>query len=90
MTLWVVFAVLSLTAIGFVTIITAAITSTFVEASQRRLNAADRAEEQRADDRIEDRLAEIADRLERIERRLDGTSPTIDDDQHRPGRRPGG
>ena len=82
-------AVVMVTAIGFVTIITAAITSTFVEASQRRLNAADRAEERRADDRIEDRLTDIAQRLERIERHLVQTGHATDDDPRRPAGRPG-
>ncbi len=79
-------AAVMLTAIGFVTIITAAITATFVEASQRRLGAADRAEERRAEDRTEDRLTEIADRLERIERRLDETRQTMEDGTAGPAR----
>jgi hypothetical protein len=51
-----------LTGIGFITIITAAVTSTFVEASRRR--AAARSGEQHD-------LATISARLDRIEEKLD-------------------
>jgi voltage-gated potassium channel len=67
-------AVVMLTAIGLVTILTAAITSTFVEASQRRRATADRAGERAESERIEDQLARISERLDRIERLLDPSS----------------
>jgi voltage-gated potassium channel len=49
--------------IGFVTVLTAAITATFVEETRRRLGT--------RDDRVADALGEMTDRLERLERRLD-------------------
>jgi voltage-gated potassium channel len=70
-------AVVMVTAIGLITIITAAITSTFVEAQRRRDRVVD-AEERPAEDRIERRLEDIAARLERIERRLDAVGGTAE------------
>ena len=63
-------------AIGFTTIITALITSTFVDAAQRRRRAAEQAAEQSRNESIDTRMGEIADRLASIEARLDalGTS----------------
>jgi len=65
-------AVVMVTAIGLITIITAAITSTFVEAQRRRDAAGDAG--RAAEQRIEERLEEIAARLARIERHLDATA----------------
>ena len=56
----VVATVVMVTGIGFLTVVTAAITATFVESARRR----------RGGDR-DDGLREIAERLERIERRLE-------------------
>jgi voltage-gated potassium channel len=63
-------AVVMLTAIGFTTVITAAITSTFVEAAQRRRQATEEAEiagEEQALGRIEAQLTELSRRLTSIE-----------------------
>ena len=76
-------AVVMVTAIGFLTIITAAVTSTFVDAAGRRRGAAGLAEQREEDRRVEARLDEIAARLDRIERRLQigppgpGTPPRV-------------
>ncbi len=64
--------VVMIVAIGFTTIVTALITSTFVDASQRQRRA-ENAERQRERDEALDRsMGEIADRLTAIEARLDG------------------
>ena len=66
-------ALVMLTGIGFITIVTAAITSTFVEAARR---TSDTAAESAG--RTEDALTEITARLDRIEetlRRLAGEGP---------------
>jgi voltage-gated potassium channel len=63
--------VVMIVAIGFTTIVTALITSTFVEAAQRERRE-HRAVEQRArDERIEARIAEVGERLASIQARLD-------------------
>ena len=62
----VVAAVVMLTSIGLITIITAAITSTFVAAAARR----DPRAQDLVDDDVERGLAELALRLDRIERAL--------------------
>jgi voltage-gated potassium channel len=51
--------VVMITGIGFLTVVTAAITATFIESARRRRGMAH-----------DQQLREIADRLERIERRL--------------------
>ncbi len=56
--------IVMLSGIGFVTVVTAAITATFVESARRALGA-------RGDDRVAAELRELSQRLERIERRLD-------------------
>jgi voltage-gated potassium channel len=64
-------AVVMLTAIGFITIVTAAITSTFVEAARRR---ADRAADEAAAESVDDTevaLREVGARLSEIERTLE-------------------
>jgi voltage-gated potassium channel len=63
--------VVMVVAIGFTTIITALITSTFVEAAQRRRRAASEAAQLERNANMDVRLAEIADRLTAIETRLD-------------------
>jgi voltage-gated potassium channel len=65
----VVAAFVMLTAIGFITIVTAAITSTFVEAARRRREEGEARDEGRLA-RLETTLASIESRLERIEARL--------------------
>jgi voltage-gated potassium channel len=60
----VIAAMVMLAGIGFVTVVTAAITAAFVEGARRRLGA-------RVDDPVATALAEVNARLDRIERRLD-------------------
>jgi voltage-gated potassium channel len=67
----VVGAVVMLTAIGFITIVTAAITSTFVEAARRKADRAAEAADTREFARLEETLAGLAGRLDRIEATLD-------------------
>lgn len=62
--------VVMVVAIAFITVITAAVTSTFVEAAQRRRAAAEEAEEERAALGLNEKLDEISARLERIERSI--------------------
>lgn len=58
-------AIVMLAGIGFVTVATATITATFIEGARRRLQDADGA------DPVATALAEISERLDRIEQRLD-------------------
>jgi voltage-gated potassium channel len=60
-------AVVMLTAIGFITIVTAAITSTFVEAARRKADKAAEEADTEAADRTEDALAVITARLDQID-----------------------
>ncbi len=57
-------AVVMLAGIGFVTVVTAAITAAFIEGARRRLGAT-------GDRAVAEALKELSDRLERIERRLE-------------------
>jgi len=57
--------VVMLAGIGFLTVVTAAITAAFIEEARRRLRAQD------GGDPVAAALADITERLERIERRLD-------------------
>jgi voltage-gated potassium channel len=59
----VVASVVMLTGIGFLTVVTAAVTAAFVESARRRFG--------RSDPAVIGELHAIAERLERIERRLD-------------------
>ena len=70
--------VVMVTAIGFIAVFTAAVTSTFVEAARSRRGTADEAARQDADERMHVRFDEIARRLDQIERRLgiEDVSPT--------------
>lgn len=63
----VVGAVVMLTAIGFITIVTAAITSTFVEAARSKADKASEAADTEAAERIEDALATITARLDQVD-----------------------
>ena len=64
-------AVVMVVAIAFMTIVTALVTSTFVDAAQARRRKADTAAQEDASDRVHGRLDEIIERLAAIERRLD-------------------
>jgi voltage-gated potassium channel len=63
--------VVMVVAIGFTTIITALITSTFVEAAQRRRRATEDAEDRARNASVDLRMGEIAERLAAIEARLE-------------------
>lgn len=73
----IVAAVVMLTSIGLITIVTAAITSTFVAAAARR----DPRAQDLVDDDVERGLAELALRLDRIERALGVPADEPADDQ---------
>jgi voltage-gated potassium channel len=60
-------AAVMLLGIAFLSILTATITSSFIEARQAARRAADNADERAHRARLETRLEELADRLERIE-----------------------
>jgi voltage-gated potassium channel len=59
--------VVMIVAIGFVTIVTALITSTFVEAAQRRRRVDDEAAQRERTERVHARLDEVVERLAAIE-----------------------
>jgi voltage-gated potassium channel len=63
--------VVMIVAIGFTTIVTALITSTFVDAAQRQRRADEDARRREEADHILARIAEMADRLASIEARLE-------------------
>jgi voltage-gated potassium channel len=63
--------VVMIVAIGFTTIVTALITSTFVEAAQRQRREQRQAEQQQRDERLHARITELAEKLSSIEARLD-------------------
>ena len=66
----VVGGIVMVVAIGFITIVTAAITSVFVEAAQRKRRDAADAQSATDSERLEAALAEIAERLDRLEQTL--------------------
>jgi voltage-gated potassium channel Kch len=73
--------VVMIVAIGFTTIVTALITSTFVEAAQRERREQREAEQRERDAQLDARLSELVERLAAIESRLGpfrGGSPERD------------
>jgi voltage-gated potassium channel len=74
-------AIVMLTAIGFITIVTAAITSTFVEAARRRAAAASERAEADAVDHMQIAMTAMAGRLDEIE----GLLRTLVEQTRRPG-----
>ncbi len=74
-------AIVMLTAIGFITIVTAAITSTFVEAARRRAAAASERAEADAVDHMQIAMRAMAGRLDEIE----GLLRTLVEQTRRPG-----
>ena len=66
--------------IGFVTVITAAITSLFVESARRKRESDDRDADQVTSERLTAQIDEIGRRLQRIERHL-GVEDAPADDQ---------
>ena len=71
--------VVMIVAIGFTTIVTALITSTFVEAAQRQRREHREAEQRERDERIDARISEVVERLAAIEARLDRPGSTTAD-----------
>jgi voltage-gated potassium channel len=67
-------AAVMLEGIALLAIVTAAITSSFVERAQRANKASDDAEEQVEQEHVEARFDDIAARLERVEALLEGLS----------------
>ena len=67
-------AVVMVTAIGLITVVTASITSVFVDAAAARRTLSERADTD-AIARLEASLAEIADRLDRLDSTLTSTRP---------------
>jgi voltage-gated potassium channel len=63
--------VVMVVAIAFMAIVTALVTSTFVDAAQARRRRADAAAQEDASDRVHGRLDEVIERLTAIEARLD-------------------
>jgi voltage-gated potassium channel len=63
-------AVVMLEGIAFLAIVTAAITSTFVARAEAQREAAGQAEEDLADQRLDARLLDLSDRMDRVERLL--------------------
>ena len=68
--------VVMIVAIGFTTIVTALITSTFVEAAQRQRREEEEARQRERTDQILHRIADMADRMASIEARLERLGPT--------------
>jgi len=71
----IVAAFVMLEGIAFLTIIIAAITSTFVERAQREHQVQEEKEEEKVEDRIDARLDELDGRLDRIETMLRASPP---------------
>ncbi len=67
-------AVVMLFGIAFTAVITASITSTFVEAARRRAGARDHADAESAANDLHARLDDLVERLDRIESRLSDTA----------------
>jgi voltage-gated potassium channel len=85
----IVAAVVMLTAIGLITVVTAAIASLFVEAARAMNTRPDQAGSTDAITRIEGSLTEIADRLDRLESTLAARS-SDQDEQDEQDERDGG
>ena len=63
-------ALMMLEGIAFLAIVTAAITSTFVARAQAEREAKAQVEQDRAEDRLEARLVDLSQRIDRIEQHL--------------------
>ena len=74
----VVGAAVMVVAVALIAILTASITSTFVEAAQRRRRAADELEERASAEALQQRLDEIAGRLAAIEAAMRAPDPGPD------------
>ena len=68
--------VVMIVAIGFTTIVTALITSTFVEAAQRQRREDEEARQRERAELILHRIADMADRMASIEARLERLGPS--------------
>jgi voltage-gated potassium channel len=73
----VVGGVVMVVAIGFITIVTAAVTSLFVEAAHRKRREAERAQSATEGERLDAALAAITERLDRIEQSLARDAPDV-------------
>lgn len=74
----IVAAIVMLVAIAFLTVVTALITSTFIDAAQRMRRASDDAAEQATTDMIDARFQEVAGRLAAIEAALERIERGVD------------
>jgi voltage-gated potassium channel Kch len=63
-------AFVMLEGLAFLAIVTAAITSTFVTRAEAQRDAEGQAKEDLADDRLDARLLDLSDRMDRVERLL--------------------
>ena len=70
----IVAGVVMITAIGLLTVITAAITSVFIEATRAKIDRSNRSVDTNAMARLEASLTSIADRLDRLESSLSTTT----------------
>jgi voltage-gated potassium channel Kch len=74
----VVAGVVMVAAIGLITVVTASITSIFIESVRSRLDVSEKSDEQARSARLESSLVEISERLERLETML--TERRVDPD----------
>jgi voltage-gated potassium channel len=80
----IVAGIVMVVAIGFLAIVTALITSTFIDAAQRQRRSDDTAAQRDASDHVDARFAEVLQRLTAIEAslaRLESSSPGSDDER---------
>jgi len=71
----IVAGVVMITAIGLITVITAAITSVFIEAARTKIDRSNRSEDVDTMVRLQASMTSIADRLDRLESTLSATTP---------------
>jgi voltage-gated potassium channel len=75
-------AAVMLTAIGLITVVTAVVTSLFMQAAEKRVGEADRVDQASVMARLEASLTSISERLDRIEAALDHTVAEDADSGH--------
>jgi voltage-gated potassium channel len=85
----IVAAIVMITAIGLITVVTAAVTSVFIEAARVKAQSQPRTDDADVFTRLEASLAKIADRLDQMESHLDtraspGQHPDNADDENDP------
>lgn len=74
----VVASIVMITAIGLLTVVTAAITSVFIEAARARIERSHRSRDADTMERLEASLTSIADRLDRLESTLSANTATTE------------